>query len=106
MQNRREHFRVRYPSAERPRFVFGTSISEVIECSERGVRYRTTGTIPGRGARIAGRISMRHGKEIRVSGTVVWGDQDMVALHLDQTPIPFLSVVREQLFLRNLRRVD
>jgi hypothetical protein len=102
MQNRRQHYRVRYPRNERPRLVYGSAITDVIECSERGVRFRTAGVPPAIGARVSGRISLRHGKELRVSGKVVWSDQEAVALFLDRTPIPFLAIMREQLYLRHL----
>ena len=100
-QNRREHYRISYPDNERPRFVFGTSISEVMQCSERGIRFRTVGAPPAEGSRVAGRLGMRHGREVRISGVVVWSDEQTVALKLDRTPIPFLAMMREQLYLRN-----
>lgn len=104
MENRRQHYRITYPQSERPRFVFGSSISEIIECSERGLRFRTAGKRPEEEARISGRVAMRHGKEVRVSGFVVWSDENIVALYLDRIPIPFLAVMREQLYLRHLER--
>lgn len=104
MQNRREHYRISYPEAERPRFAYGAAISEVIECSERGLRFRTAGSRPEEGVRITGRVALRHGKEARVSGVVVWSDEHIVALYLDRTPIPFLAMMREQLYLRHLKR--
>lgn len=104
MQNRRAHYRIIYPATARPRFVYGSSISDVIECSERGLRFRTAGVPPADGARVSGRLSMRHGKEFRVSGKVVWGNEHVIALFLDKTPIPFLAIMREQLHLRHLRR--
>jgi hypothetical protein len=99
--NRREHFRISYPPNGRARFVYGNSISEVIECSERGVRFRTCGIKPEDGTEISGRIAMRHGLEVRVCGTVIWADDQAVALNLDSVPIPFLAIMREQLYLRN-----
>lgn len=99
-QNRREHYRISYPVNKRPRFVFGTSISEVMQCSERGIRFRTVGAPPETGSRISGRLGMRHGDEVRIAGTVVWSDESSVALKLDRAPIPFLAMMREQLFLR------
>lgn len=104
MQNRREHYRISYPDNERPRFVYGAAISEVIECSERGIRFRTAGMRPAEGVRISGRVAMRHGKEVRVSGVVVWSDDHIIALYLDRAPIPFLLMMREQLYLRQLKR--
>lgn len=100
MKNRRAHYRIVYPIRERPRLVYGSAISEVIECSERGIRFRTAGALREPGTRLNGRVSMRHGKEVRISGTIVWSDDQTTAVHLDRTPIPFLAMMREQLYLR------
>jgi hypothetical protein len=101
--NRRNYYRVSYPETERPRFVFGTSISEVMQCSERGLRFRTAGPVPIEGSEISGRFAMRHGCEVRIAGRVVWSDENTVALNLDNAPIPFLAVMREQIYLRRAR---
>lgn len=102
MRNRRRYYRIEYPWMERPRFVYESSISPVLECSERGVRFLTAGEAPALGRRIEGRIGMRHGAEFQVAGSVVWSDRHNVALHLDETPIPFVAILREQLYLRRL----
>jgi len=100
MENRRQHYRIRYAEAEGARFVFGSSISEVLECSERGIRFRTVGFVPKAGQPIEGRLMLRHGKELSIAGKVAWSNERQVALHLDDRPIPFLEMMREQLFLR------
>jgi hypothetical protein len=68
------------------------------------LRFITAGSQPELGSRIEGRVYMRHGLEQRISGTVVWSDEMIVAVHLDRVPIPFLAVMREQLYLRRLAR--
>lgn len=103
MQNRRKHYRIWYPYEERPRFVYGTVISEVLECSERGLRLHAP-VMPKLGERISGRIRMRHGEELKVSGRVVRCQAPTVALHLDRGPIPFQAMMREQLYLREIAR--
>ena len=101
-ENRRQHYRITYPPAERPRFVHGTTISEVLECSERGLRLRLTGELPAPGSPMSGRLTLRHGVQVNVAGKVVWCDEDNVAIHLDVASIPLLAVIREQLYLRRL----
>lgn len=101
--NRRNYYRISYPESERPRFVFGTSISEVMQFSERGLRFRTAGLPPAEGCEVVGRFTMCHGCEISVVGRVVWSDENTVALNLDRSPIPFLVVMREQIYLRRAR---
>jgi hypothetical protein len=102
MNNRRQYYRIQYPAFERPRLVSGWSITEVLECSERGIRFRTAGGPPDEGTRVSGRVGLRHGQEVRIAGVVVWSDADEVALHLDDEPIPFLCILREHLYLRRV----
>lgn len=104
MENRRQHYRISYPDFERPRFIHGTAISEVLECSERGLRFIPSDEMPAVGSHVAGRVVMCHGVQLGVAGTVVWSEADTVALHLDTTPIPFLGIIREQLYLRRAAR--
>ena len=99
-QNRRQHYRIRYPADERPRFVHGTNISEVLECSERGIRLRVYGDPLPPGTPMSGRLTLRHGVQVSVAGKVVWSDEENVAIHLDVAPIPLLAIIREQLYLR------
>jgi hypothetical protein len=105
MYNRRKHYRIVYPLTERPSFAHNDSICEVIECSERGLRFRAEERQPPLHSRVAGRLALRHGLEIEVSGMVVRKSEGGVALHLDLQPIPFVAVMREQLYLRKLGTV-
>lgn len=104
MDDQRQHYRIRYPDGEQPRFIFGTYICQVLECSERGIRVRPSGETPEVGSQLTGRISMCHGAQLSVAGTVVWCEGGLIAIHLDSQPIPFLAVIREQLYLRRLAR--
>jgi hypothetical protein len=104
MDNRRQHYRIRYPEGEQPRFVFSSSISEVLECSERGIRVRPSGRVPATGEEVSGRITMCHGAQVSVAGTVIWSELGIIAIHLDVRPIPFLAIIREQLYLRRVAR--
>jgi len=105
MYNRRKHYRVVYPLTERPSFAFDQTIYQVIECSERGLRFRAEERQPPLYSRVGGRLVLRHGLEIQVSGRVVRRSETFVALHLDLQPIPFVAVMREQLYLRKLGTV-
>jgi PilZ domain len=102
MHNRRKHYRIFYPMTERPGFAFESTISEVIELSERGLRFRADEAKPPLHSRVAGRVALRQGVELEVSGIVVRKTENSVALHLDLQPIPFMAVIREQLYLRKL----
>jgi hypothetical protein len=100
MTNRRDHYRIYYPKTERPRFVLGSSICEVVECSEAGFRFRTPHWLPALGAHVHGRLRLRHGADVRVEGRVARADGSTVTVQLSEQPIPFSAVLREQLYLR------
>lgn len=105
VSNRRAHFRVPYPVAERPRLVFGATICEVVDCSERGVRF-----VPpplralSQGTRIEARLRFPRGEEVPLCGTVVHAEGGCASLRLEGDGIPFASILREQIYLRRLQR--
>ena len=99
--NRREYYRIPFPATDRPRVVVGTSISEVIECSERGLSYQPSAAGGDVGDVVEGRIRFPRGVELPIRGEVVRvGDDDRVSLALKGTGIPFAVIFQEQLHLR------
>ena len=99
--SRRDHYRVMYPFAERPALEIGRTSYEVVECSERGLRYdvgeRRT---PSTGSQVTGRLIFRNGESIDVAGEVARLQQGLVAIVLHRPGIPFAVVMREQRYLR------
>lgn len=98
--NRREYFRIPFPETDRPRVVVGTSISEVIECSERGLSYEPAADPSDVGDLVEGRIRFPRGVELPIRGEVVRVGKDRVSLALKGTGIPFAVIFQEQLHLR------
>ena len=98
--NRREYYRIPFPETERPRVVVGLSISEVIECSERGLSYRPAADSGDVGDLLEGRILFQRGVELPIRGEVVRVGDDRVSLSLQGTGIPFAVIFQEQLHLR------
>jgi hypothetical protein len=103
--NRRAHFRVSYPAALRPRLVVGASICEVVDCSERGVRFRLPAldSFPP-GVRVDARLRFLRGDEVLLRGTIAYTDGSAAALRLEGEGIPFASILREQIHLRRVQR--
>lgn len=99
--NRRGHYRVVYPVAERPRLVVGSHICEVLDCSERGLRFRPCGVLgPRVGDELEGRVRLLRGEEVRIQGTVLRHEPDDVTLLLRGSGIPFGAILHEQIYLR------
>ena len=99
--SRRDHYRVVYPFAERPTFEMGWSAFEVVECSERGIRYDVGDRrAPAVGSQVAGRLVFRSGGILDLVGDVVRLQDGLVALLLQPPGIPFAVVMHEQRYLR------
>lgn len=98
--NRRQHYRIPFPEDERPRFVVGLAISEVIECSERGLSYHPSAAPGEVGDEIDGRLRFPRGVELPVRGEVMRVQDDCVSVALKGAGIPFAVIFQEQLHLR------
>lgn len=104
--NRRGFYRVQYPLPARPRLLLDSpgavhAVCEVIECSERGLRFQTpTQWMLPVGSTVSGTMSFARGPSVRVAGSVVRMQQDEVAILLNRQAIPLATVLDEQRWLR------
>ena len=99
--SRRNHYRVIYPFAERPSFSIGWASFEIVECSERGLRYELgERRWPKVGEEVAGRVTFRSGETVDVIGDVVRVQDGFTALALRPPGIPYAVVIHEQRYLR------
>jgi|SRR5437868_16025 hypothetical protein len=98
--SRREVYRVVYPLVERPTFEVGRYLYEVVDLSERGLRYEVRDRrMPTVGSEVGGRLQFRRGEEVPVVGQVLRAQQGEVVLQLEP-PLPFAEVLAEQRYLR------
>ena len=104
LDREREHYRIRYPTGARPRFVSETLERQVIDLCEQGLRYRMCdGETRALGDEVEGLVRLRRGEEIRVLGTVVRMSEREVALRLP-VGVPLRIVLEEQRYLREHHR--
>jgi len=75
--------RVQYPSHRRPYLLIANDICEVVDCSERGLRYGSSSDPRPVGSLVNGRICFRNGVEVPVRGRVVRIQDSEVALALE-----------------------
>lgn len=105
-ENRRDFYRIHFPIEERPRLLLDAPgsvrlVGEVLECSERGLRFRSpTRWLHGIGVAVSGEISFSRGEHARVAGTVVRVHGDEVALFLGKAAIPLAVILDVQRYLR------
>jgi hypothetical protein len=99
--SRRELYRIVYPLVERPTFETGRFLFEVIDCSEKGLRYEVRDRrMPTVGTELGGTLLFRRGDEVPVQGEVIRAREGVVVLALDP-PLPFAEVLAEQRYLRS-----
>lgn len=100
--SRRALYRIAYPMAERPTFSIGRYAYEVLDCSERGLRYTVKNRrIPSVGTPVAGvLVFRREGASVEITGEVIRARGDVVVLALDEPGIPFSHIIAEQRYLR------
>ena len=100
----REHYRIEYPAAARPRFLGNGLDREVVDLCEQGLRYQAAeGEQCRNGDAIEGIVRFRRGVEVPVVGTVVRQVEREVALRLS-VGVPLRVVLDEQRFLRERHR--
>ena len=98
---RRALYRVVYPIAERPAIQIGSHTYQVIDCSERGLRYQVTSRrLPSLGTPLAGVLAFRRlSVPIKIAGEVIRSRGEIVVLLLDAPGIPFSQILAEQRYL-------
>ena len=100
--SRRALYRIRYPVNERPMFEIGRFAYEVIDCSERGLRYEVKDRrVPALGTPLGGQLVFKRGSSVEVTGEVIRTRAGTVALALDAPGILFSDILAEQRYLRS-----
>lgn len=100
--SRRALYRIVYPLDERPTFEIGRFVYEVVDCSERGVRYEIKDRrVPEVGTPLGGTVLFRRGAQVEVTGEVIRTREATVVLILDAPGIPFADILAEQRYLRS-----
>jgi hypothetical protein len=100
----REHYRIQYPAAARPRIVIDGRAYEVIDISERGVRFRVgDDTKMDVGDEILGQVRFKRSDPVIVTGSVLRIAGREVAAKL-ATGVPLKTMIEEQRFLREQHR--
>lgn len=94
---RRRYFRLTYPPGGRPAFKVRNYDLEVLEVSEKGLRF-----VNDKDVKLAewvrGTITFHDGDMSELEGRIVRKDGDEIALNLI-TPIPFPRILKEQRFV-------
>jgi hypothetical protein len=97
----RSTYRIPYPPTARGRLLAGGVEYQLVDCSERGIRYMTEiANMPEPGTRVSGTVRLLSGGPAHpVDGTVVRCRSGEVAVELDAPGIPVQAVFAEQRYL-------
>ena len=102
----RMHARLHYPPSTRPSLILDSGSLNVLDLSERGLRYRQAGgPEPPVGTKLEGILRLSSGETLPIRGTVVRvvrptspGERGVieVAAHLIDVPIPRRVIIAER----------
>jgi hypothetical protein len=106
----RQHSRIHYTAVARPTLILDSGSQDVLDLSERGLRYRQdAGTEPRVGTKLEGILRLSRGETLPVRGTVVrvsYPDGRArpgvieVAAHLTDVGIPRRVIIAERQVIR------
>lgn len=100
----REHYRVAYPTPLRPRLDVHDFEFDVVDVSERGLRFRLGKAAPPEpGNEVEGVVRFRRGDTVTVRGVIVRVREGEVSARLEEG-IPLRVIMDEQRFLLDRHR--
>ena len=104
LAHNREHYRIAYPSSLRPRlYVLGHPF-EVLDLSERGLRFRLGEAVPPQpGNELRGELRFHQGESLPVVGTIVRVADGNAGVSLDER-VPLRVIMAEQRRLLDRQR--
>ena len=95
-QQRRRHFRLRFPFRERPAIVAGSAEFDILEISEEGGRIESSddaATVFGKAVKV--RVRFRDGAEVATAAYILRHDAGELVLKFTR-PIALKVIVEEQ----------
>jgi hypothetical protein len=99
--NLRRYYRIVFPVGARPWLRLGNTVLPVLDCSEGGLRVQVGSDTPFEtGREVEGRVRFANGEERPVAGVVLRQEPPYAAVQLVRVPLPFGTVMRQQLELR------
>ena len=99
-ENKREHFRIRYPIACRPGLRLLNCVFEVIDVSEHGIRFSGNKINQLQTEmEVSATITFSDGSSLKVHGRILRVDKKVVVMYIPES-IPFVKIAAEQRFIK------
>ena len=97
-QENRRYFRIEYPASIRPILKIRKHEFEVVDISEKGVKFFADKEIEF-GRWVNGNITFCDGQAIGIEGRIAWKRGESVGMFLTVKPIPYPKILSEQRLL-------
>ena len=99
-ENKREFYRVRYPTGERPLLKLQGHVYEVIEISEKGVKFFCKQPwVYKTGLEVQFAINFRDNELLKLEGQILRADGNALIIALSEA-VPMGRIVQEQRYIR------
>ena len=100
-----EHFRIEYPASIRPTLKIRKHEFEVVDISEKGVRFSADKKIKF-GRWVTGNITFYDGQVVGVEGKIAWKREQTIGMFLTVKSIPYQKILSEQRLLARFKPED
>lgn len=104
-QEKRRYFRIEYPASIRPILKIRKHEFEVVDISEKGVRFSAEKEIKF-GRWVTGNITFYDGQAIGIEGKIAWKRGESIGMFLTVKSIPYPKILSEQRHLARFRPED
>jgi hypothetical protein len=104
-QEKRRSFRIEYPASIRPTLKIRKHEFEVVDISEKGVRFSADKKIQF-GRWVTGNITFYDGQVVGVEGKIAWKREQTIGMFLTVKPIPYPKILSEQRLLARFKPED
>ena len=95
-ENRRQYFRVEYPTGAGPKLIASGVPLQVLDISEQGLRFKAKSTLSFKtGGTFAGSLTFFDGESFLVFGEIKRVTEETVSIQL-RKPIPLRIIMAEQ----------
>jgi hypothetical protein len=99
-ENKREHFRVRYPISCRPGLRLLNCLFEVIDISEHGIRFSGNKINQLQAEmEVMATVTFNDGSSLKVKGRILRVDKEVAVMYIAES-IPFGRIMAEQRFIK------
>lgn len=104
-QEKRRYFRIEYPASIRPTLKIRKHAFEVVDISEKGVRFSADKKIKF-GRWVTGNVTFCDGQTVGIEGRIAWKRGENIGMFFAVKSIPYSKILSEQRLLVRFKSED